>query len=154
MINPRHNRRKADLLIATQDRKYSRFNAIIDEQQITGITFIGEVWGLVAREVLNPAAGIQHFRGEKRRRYVTPTEMPHLAAALDADLNEYAAHALWLLLLPGCRRNEILGAKSSDIDWERRTLYIGKTKKWRGAACAPKLRGDLALEARFTPRTQ
>jgi Phage integrase family len=89
---------------------------------------IGKVWGLVAREVLNPAVGIQHFPSEKRRRYVTLTEMPRLAAALDAEANDYAAHAIWLLLLTGCRRNEILGAKWSDIDWERRTLYIGKTK--------------------------
>jgi integrase len=89
---------------------------------------VGKTWGLVARDVLNPAAGIERFPAEKRRRYVTLAEMPRLAAALDADINDYAAHAVWLLLLTGLRRSEILGAKWSDIDWQRRTLHIGKTK--------------------------
>jgi hypothetical protein len=33
-----------------------------------------------------------------------------------------------VLLLTGLRRNEILGAKWSDIDWDAKTLFIGKTK--------------------------
>src|SRR5882757_6993432 len=39
-----------------------------------------------------------------------------------------SSHALWLLLLTGVRRNEILAAKWADIDWDNKTLYIGKTK--------------------------
>lgn len=89
---------------------------------------VGKTWGLVPREVLNPAAGIEQFATTKRRRYVTMAEMPRLAAALDADRNDYAAHAIWLLLLTGCRRSEILGAKWSDIDRQQRTLYVGRTK--------------------------
>jgi hypothetical protein len=54
--------------------------------------------------------------------------MPILAAAINNDPNEFASHALWLLLLTGVRRNEILAAKWADIDWENKTLYIGKTK--------------------------
>jgi integrase len=41
---------------------------------------------------------------------------------------EFASHALWLLLLTGVRRNEILAAKWADIDWDNKTLYIGTTK--------------------------
>lgn len=44
------------------------------------------------------------------------------------DPNEFTSHALWLLLLTGLRRNEILAAKWADIDWDNKTLYIGKTK--------------------------
>jgi integrase len=36
--------------------------------------------------------------------------------------------ALWLLLLTGIRRNEILAAKRADVDWDNKTLFIGKTK--------------------------
>jgi integrase len=89
---------------------------------------VGKIWGLITPEMLNPAAGIDLFPVHKRRRYVMPAEMPALAAALDADMNDYASHALWLLLLTGLRRSEVLGAKWSDVDWDRRTLHIGKTK--------------------------
>ena len=44
------------------------------------------------------------------------------------DPNEFAEHALWLLLLTGVRRSEILTAKWSDVDWDNGTLYIGETK--------------------------
>jgi integrase len=54
--------------------------------------------------------------------------MPLLAAAIDEDPNEFAGHALWLLLLTGVRRSEILAAKWSDVDWDNGTLYIGETK--------------------------
>lgn len=38
-INPRNARRKTDILIATQHRKYSRFTDVGNEEQITGISF-------------------------------------------------------------------------------------------------------------------
>jgi len=39
MINARHARRKSDVLIATQHRKYSRFTAIGNDEQVMGISF-------------------------------------------------------------------------------------------------------------------
>lgn len=85
-------------------------------------------WHLVPRDMPNPAVGIERFAEVKRRRYVTPTEMPRLASAIDAELNEYARHAIWLLLLTGLRRSEVLNAKWSDVDLKQRTLFVGQTK--------------------------
>ena len=84
--------------------------------------------GLVPDEMRNPGAEIDRFPEFKRRRYVTPAELPVLARAINSEPNEFAAHAFWLLLLTGLRRNEILGAKWADIDWDAKTLFIGKTK--------------------------
>jgi integrase len=84
--------------------------------------------GMIPEEIRNPGTEIVPFAEKKRRRYVTPAEMPSLVAAIDEDPNVFAAHALWLLLLTGVRRSEILSAKWSDVDWDNRTLYIGKTK--------------------------
>jgi len=39
VINQRHTRRKTDILIATQHRRYSRFTAVGNDQQVTGISF-------------------------------------------------------------------------------------------------------------------
>ena len=89
---------------------------------------VGRQLGIVPEEMRNPGTEIPQFPERKRRRYVTPAEMPALAAAIDDDPNEYAGHAFWLLLLTGIRRNEVLGAKWADIDWDNRTLFIGKTK--------------------------
>jgi integrase len=88
----------------------------------------GRQMGMVPEETRNPATEIVPFPEKRRRRYVTLAEMPLLAAAIDEDANEFAAHALWLLLLTGVRRSEILAAKWSDVDWDNGTLYIGETK--------------------------
>ena len=71
---------------------------------------------------------MERFRETKRRRFVTPDEMPQLARAIDDETDEYVRHALWMLLLTGLRRGELLNAKWTDIDWEQRTLLIPKTK--------------------------
>jgi integrase len=89
---------------------------------------VGRQLGMVPEEIRNPATEIVPFPERKRRRYVTPAEMPLLAAAIDEEPNEFAGHALWLLLLTGIRRSEVLAAKWSDIDWDNKTLYVGTTK--------------------------
>jgi integrase len=89
---------------------------------------VGRQLGLVPDDMRNPGTEIVRFPEHRRRRFVTPAEMPILAAAINNDPNEFASHALWLLLLTGVRRNEILAAKWADIDWDNKTLYIGKTK--------------------------
>jgi integrase len=89
---------------------------------------VGRRLGVVPEEMRNPGTEIERFPVHRRRRFVTPAEMPILAAAIDDDPNEFASHALWLLLLTGVRRSEILAAKWVDIDWDNKTLYVGKTK--------------------------
>ena len=76
----------------------------------------------------NPAFGVERFPETKRRRFVTPDELPRLSKAIDQEADEYVRHAVWLLLLTGLRRGELLNAKWSDIDWKQRTLSIPKTK--------------------------
>jgi integrase len=39
--------------------------------------------------------------------------------------------ALWLYLLTGMRKSELLSAKWTDIDWQRQELRLGKTKAGR-----------------------
>jgi integrase len=89
---------------------------------------VGRQLGIIPEEMRKPGTEIQRIPEHKRRRYVTPAEMPRLAAAINDDPNEFAGHALWLLLLTGLRRNEILAAKRVDVDWDNKTLFIGKTK--------------------------
>jgi len=88
----------------------------------------GRATGKVPRDIPNPAVGIVRFPHRKRRRFVTTVEMPRLLAAIETEDDDYARHALWLLLLTGLRLSEVLRSKWSDIDWDFRTLFIGLTK--------------------------
>ena len=68
------------------------------------------------------------FPVRKRRRFITTTEMPRFLQAVEYEENEYARHAVWLLLLMGVRLKELLRATWEHIDWDANTLFVGFTK--------------------------
>ena len=109
---------------------------------------LGRKWGLVPHDKANPASGVERFPETKRRRFVTPDELPQLSKAIDQEADEYVRHAVWLLLLTGLRRGELLNAKWSDIDWKQRTLSIPEDQEWRGASCSIKSCRHLAPQIR------
>ncbi len=69
---------------------------------------LGRKWGLVPADKANPASGVERFPETKRRRFVTPDELPRLSKAINQEADEYVRHAVWLLLLTGLRRGELL----------------------------------------------
>ena len=88
-------------------------------------------WGFVEDGHPNPAQGIDDYKEEKRDRWITPEELPHLAAAINAEPNESARNALWLYLLVGARKSELLKARWDDVDEARGTLRLPETKAGR-----------------------
>ena len=88
-------------------------------------------WGYVPEDHVNPARDIDRFRETKRDRWITPEELPHLAAAINAEPNEYARFGLWLYLLTGARKSELLQARWDDVDEARGTLRLAETKAGR-----------------------
>ena len=113
---------------------------------------LGHQWGLVPHDKVNPASGVERFPETKRRRFVTPDELPQLSKAIDQEADEYVRHAVWLLLLTGLRRGELLNAKWSDIDWKQRTLSIPKTKN--GEALLAPLSHAAISRLKVVPRLQ
>jgi integrase len=85
-------------------------------------------WGFVPEHHINPARDIDRFREVKRDRWVTPEELPRLAQAIDGEMNGTARYALWLYLLTGCRKTELLRAQWADVDWTRAELRLPETK--------------------------
>ena len=69
----------------------------------------------------NPAQGIVKFKEQKRKRWLKPEELPALARAIDAEPSLYVRAALWLYLLTGVRKTELVTAKWVHVDWERST---------------------------------
>jgi integrase len=88
-------------------------------------------WGFVDEGWPNPATGIPMHPERSRDRWVTAEELPHLAESIDQEPNVYVRAALWLYLLTGMRKRELLGAKWEDIDQDRNELRLSETKAGR-----------------------
>ncbi|WP_293960362.1 site-specific integrase [Sneathiella sp.] len=85
-------------------------------------------WYFIESTAENPAAGIKKFREHKRKRFVTREELPELAKAIDKEQSIYVRSALWLYLLTGLRKNELLKVKRSEVDFSRQMLRLPDTK--------------------------
>lgn len=92
---------------------------------------LARIWGFVPDNATNPARDIDRFREERRDRWVTPEELPRLAQAINEEPNPSARNALWLYLLVGTRKTELLSAKWEDLSFERAELRLPTTKSRR-----------------------
>jgi integrase len=88
-------------------------------------------WGFVPEGHPNPARDIDRFKEHKRDRWVSPAELPRLAEAIDQEPSQTARHALWLYLLTGARKTELLTARWDHVDWDREELKLPDTKAGR-----------------------
>lgn len=89
----------------------------------------------VLREVrpTNPALGIRKFPGKKMQRFLSPAELARLGQVLAAATSlgvesPFALAAIRLLMLTGCRRNEILTLHRCQVDRYHRCLRLPDSK--------------------------
>jgi integrase len=82
-------------------------------------------WGL---PTINPAMRIKLFPEVKRDRFLQEDELPRLFRALVNEPNVMFRNFILLSLFAGQRRNNMQAIKWSDINFDRRVLYIPKTK--------------------------
>ena len=92
-----------------------------------------EIWGLVP-EGGNPCRFVVKYRQRKRERFLTEEEFRRLGRVLGAleatgRVPLHAAAAIRLLMLTGCRRNEILTLRWEDVHLDVNELRLrdGKT---------------------------
>ena len=89
----------------------------------------------------NPCRFVRRYKVQpQHERFLTPEELHRLGRALDAAPAErlasrHGAAAIRLLVLTGCRRNEILGLRWEDVDFEAGELRLRDTKT--GARVVP-----------------
>ena len=89
----------------------------------------------------NPCRFVRRYKVQpQHERFLTPEELHRLGCALDAAPAErlasrHGAAAIRLLVLTGCRRNEILGLRWEDVDFEAGELRLRDTKT--GARVVP-----------------
>jgi integrase len=92
---------------------------------------LGRRWGFVLENAANPAHGIDKFREHTRDRWVTHEELPRVTAAIAEEPNLYVRAALWLYLLTGVRKTELLTVRWADVDMVRCELRLPETKAGR-----------------------
>lgn len=79
---------------------------------------------------LSPCRNVKKFKEDNQvQRFLTSEEIGRLYQAMEREPNQVAVKALKLLLLTGCRREEILRLKWTDVSFESTTLFLpeGKT---------------------------
>ncbi len=93
---------------------------------------LAEKWGW-RPDGTNPCRHVEKYKETKRERFLSQQELLTLAevlVALEAEGRELPAvlYAIRLLILTGCRRNEVLTLKRSYMDWEKGVINLPDSK--------------------------
>tara|TARA_Y100000782_G_scaffold41136_1_gene45836 strand:+ start:280429 stop:281613 length:1185 start_codon:yes stop_codon:yes gene_type:complete len=81
----------------------------------------------------NPCKGVKKYKEKKRNTFLKPEQIKELVLYLDNHSNRTSAMAIKLMLLTGCRYNEVIQAEWSEFSLEQNTWHIpaGRTKSKR-----------------------
>ena len=93
---------------------------------------LAEGWGMVA-EGVDPCRSVAKYPARRRERFLTEAEFERLGRALDeaevrGGASPGAVAAIRLLMLTGCRKNEILTLRWRDVDPDARELTLADAK--------------------------
>jgi integrase len=77
---------------------------------------------------INPAKGIKRNREVSRDRFLQGDELPRFFAALAEESNHTIRDYVWVSLLTGARRTNVLSMRWADINFERAEWRIEETK--------------------------
>ncbi len=91
----------------------------------------GEREGYLPEGHPNPVRGIQMFREYSRDRWATRAEVRGIMQAASEEKSPYVQAYFWLVLLLGTQKRELLAVQWKDVDFERETLRLTKTKSGR-----------------------
>ena len=93
---------------------------------------LAENWGMVPPG-RRPTRHVRQYRDTSRERFLTPEEYRHLGATLtrletEGSMMPSAVAAIRLLMLTGCRSDEILTLQWDDVDRTSRVLRLRDSK--------------------------
>ena len=125
-LTPKH---VADLHYGLRERPYTANLTINMLSQLIGQA---ATWGLMP-EGTNPCRQVQRFREGRRERFLTDVEFRRLGRVLDemeaaGEAPVHALAAIRLLMLTGCRRNEVMTLQWEDVDLDAGELRLRDAK--------------------------
>ncbi len=92
---------------------------------------LAELWGYRPNHS-NPCLHIKKYPEQKRERFLSQEEMTRLMVVLEEEQkkssNPWAIYAIRLLLITGCRLNEILTLKWEEVDVANQCLRLSDSK--------------------------
>ena len=121
---------------------------------LSRVFYAAESWGL-APESGNPCQFVKKYKKRSCERFLSEEEFRRLGDVLhemqdEGTLSASAASAFRLLMLTGCRRNEILTLQWSDVDLEGGELRLRDAKTGaRWVALSPTAKQVLAAIPRY-----
>ncbi len=102
---------------------------------------LAEGWGMVA-DGINPCGSVTRYPAKRRERFLTDVEFEKLGRVLDeaeetGGASAGAVTAIRLLMLTGCRKNEILSLRWRDVDLDAGELALADAKTGSRAVPLP-----------------
>ena len=92
---------------------------------------LAEMWGL-RPDGSSPCRHVKKYKEEKRERYLSADELARLGETLreceEGGESQSTVNLIRLLLLTGCRLNEILTLKWEHVDLENGALHLPDSK--------------------------
>lgn len=116
-------------------------------ERIRAIYNKGAEWGY---EGGNPAQGIKKYKEKQRDRFILPAELPFLFAALDQEHNETARDFIFISLMTGARKTNVLQMRWEQIDWHNDIWRIPDTKNGDPISIPLIKQAKEILERRYT----
>jgi integrase len=123
---------RADIAKFHHDLRHIPYQANRNLEVISKMFNLAEMWGL-RPDGSNPRRHIRKYPEEKRERFLSAAELRRLGQVLDeveAERVELASAiaAVRLLLLTGCRLNEIMRLRWEDVDFTNSVLRLPDSK--------------------------
>ena len=113
-----------ELHIATGDHGYYAANRML--ALVRAVFNKATEWGVYRKE--NPAAYIKPFKEKSRERFLQKDELPCFFEALNEEFNQDIRDFVWLCILTGARRSNILAMQWQDIHLKEAVWQIPETK--------------------------
>lgn len=123
---------RADIAKFHHDLRHIPYQANRNLEVISKMFVLAEMWGM-RPDGSNPRMHIKKYPEEKRERYLSQEELTSLGSVLsEAEQigveDIYAISAIRLLIFTGCRLNEIMSLKWTEVDLENSCLRLSDSK--------------------------
>lgn len=123
---------RADIAKFHHDLRHIPYQANRNLEVISKMFVLAEMWGM-RPDGSNPRLHIKKYPEEKRERYLSQEELTSLGTVLsEAEQigveDIYAISAIRLLIFTGCRLNEIMSLKWTEVDLENSCLRLSDSK--------------------------
>lgn len=122
-------------------------------EQLGVMLKLAKAWSYYPEGKKLATLGVRPYKEQARDRFLSPDELQRLAVCINRLKARHLRALLWLYLLTGLRKTELLSVRWSQLDFKRRELTILKTKNGR-KLCLPLSSSALSLFQELPMRSE